>query len=152
MTIPIKELRAKAEAATRGERYIGEQDGAIFAERVAADGTLTTAVVGDVNMTRPDIEFTVAASPDVVLALLDECDRLSALHDELLKSRSEGTRLAFEMADAAKSENDRLRALLSNPLIDVALGTLASDVPPYDREPHTAELRAAIRLSLEQLK
>ncbi len=86
---------------------------------------------------------------DCVIPAPSECDRLSALHDELLKSRSEGTRLAFEMADAAKSENDRLRALLSNPLIDVALGTLASDVPPYDREPHTAELRAAIRAALE---
>lgn len=149
MTLPIKELRAKAEAATPGEWCTGEGyslDGCIVHD--VSHPNFDGAIVCERAVTE-DAAFIAAASPDVVLSLLDECDRLSALHDELLKSRSEGTRLAFEMADAAKSENDRLRALLSNPLIDVALGTLASDVPPYDREPHTAELRAAIRTALE---
>lgn len=115
MTLPIKELRAKAEAATQPGPWTVREDvtpskwGADYDHVVIDRDSMWVAECGE---DAEQAAFVAAASPDVVLSLLDECDRLSALHDELLKSRSEGTRLAFEMADAAKSENDRLRALL----------------------------------------
>ncbi len=53
---------------------------------------------------------------EAVLALLDENTRLTALHSELLRSRERGTQLAFERAERAEAERDKLRALLGEAL------------------------------------
>ncbi len=73
MTLPIKELRAKAEAATRGPWEIG--DGCV--QSVHDNHPLVT-----IGQCDEDETYIAAASPDVVIALLDRIATLTALAGE----------------------------------------------------------------------
>jgi hypothetical protein len=101
----LAKLRQLALAATPGERYLTEHDGAIHA---GDSNRLHT--IGEVDFGDDDIAFTLAANPTAVLALLDRIVELEHYEVDYRQSQS---RLA-----AANAEVERLNEMLNEILID----------------------------------
>lgn len=83
----------------KGSATVQAQDVAVFINVRRFEGEYI-----DETVTRWQADAAFIASARALLpAALHEVQRLNALYDELLRSRSDGTKLAFEMADQAKA-------------------------------------------------
>lgn len=76
---PADEIRALAHEATDGPWYVSWGSGSVFGVRTKDETVVPSGrTVSKVVSRRADAAYIAAVSPDVVLALLDERDRLRA--------------------------------------------------------------------------
>lgn len=115
MTLPIKELRAKAEAATSGPWTASEapsNTGHVGVYCATGFPVASCTVVWNraKSAELADAAFIAAASPDVVLALLDRIATLTALVGEACNLASEGYSRGWDGLDSSDA-NKRIAAI-----------------------------------------
>lgn len=128
MTSDREKLKALAEAATKGEWRYGPGDGEdenpiVFVDLPNASGVAISILFEADWATDADAAFVAKASPQVVLALLEEIEHLTESRREAREARNR----IGDRHDAIETERDQLKA--ENEQLRGVMAAVVSEIP-----------------------